>query len=178
MAKFQANLPDDVIKEFKKISNNSEKIFGEMTKAGAEVVYKNVLSNMKNSFKDASKLADYLQITKTYRTISDSGINTKVGFYGYYKKGERTHKVTRKAKEGYEYKTGKGYRQNRSSSGVKATTYTYDGIPVPLIVIAREYGTSRGEARKPFFRKSFKANEIRKAMMKKQKEASGGLLDE
>ena len=41
-------------------------------------------------------------------------------------------------------------------------------VPVPLVAMAREYGTSRGEAKKPFFRKSFKKNEIEVAMQKIQ----------
>ena len=41
-------------------------------------------------------------------------------------------------------------------------------VPVPLIVNAREYGTSRGEAKKPFFRKSFNKKEIELAMLKEQ----------
>ena len=36
--------------------------------------------------------------------------------------------------------------------------------PAPLVAMAREYGTSRGEAKKPFFRKSFKKQEIENAM--------------
>lgn len=38
--------------------------------------------------------------------------------------------------------------------------------PAPLVAMAREYGTSRGEKRKPFFRKSFKKTEIENAMKK------------
>lgn len=48
--------------------------------------------------------------------------------------------------------------------------YGYDenGKPIPLKALAREYGTSRGEAKKPFFRKSFKKSEIEAAMLKVQ----------
>ena len=46
--------------------------------------------------------------------------------------------------------------------------YNEDGVPIPLIAQAREYGTSRGEAKKPFFRKSFKKKEIEQAMQKVQ----------
>ena len=65
---------------------------------------------------------------------------------------------------------------------VKVGFYGYDGVPtkqypkgtpIPLKVMAREYGTSRGEDKKPFFRKSFKKNEIGTAMRKKQKELIG-----
>ncbi len=40
------------------------------------------------------------------------------------------------------------------------------GVPVPLIAIAREKGTKRGEARKPFFRKSFNRSQIEAEMKK------------
>lgn len=43
-------------------------------------------------------------------------------------------------------------------------------VPAPLVVQAREYGTSRGEAKVPFIRKSFNKNQITKAMLKVQKE--------
>ena len=41
-------------------------------------------------------------------------------------------------------------------------------VPAPLVAQAREYGTSRGEKKKPFIRKSFKKAEITEAMMKVQ----------
>lgn len=46
--------------------------------------------------------------------------------------------------------------------------YNEDGVPIPLIAQAREYGTSKGEAKKPFFRKSFKKKDIEQAMQKVQ----------
>ena len=46
--------------------------------------------------------------------------------------------------------------------------YTEDGVPIPLIAQAREYGTSKGEKKKPFFRKSFKKKDIEQAMQKIQ----------
>ena len=46
--------------------------------------------------------------------------------------------------------------------------YNEDGVPIPLIAQAREYGTSRNgkehEPKKPFFRKSFKKKDIEQAM--------------
>ena len=176
MAHLQTLLPDEVLKEFRSVYENTEEIFGAMVEAGADVVYKNILGNMQYAFKDAGNLAPYLKKTKVYRTYGNTVINCKVAFYGYYKKGQRKHVVKVHATEGHTYKTGKGHRQTRKS-GRKEATYQYDGVPVPLIVIAREYGTSMGEAKKPFLRKSFTAGAIRSAMMKAQKEASGGLLE-
>ena len=43
-----------------------------------------------------------------------------------------------------------------------------NGTPIPLIAMAREYGTSSGEAKKPFFRKSFSKKEIEQAMQEVQ----------
>lgn len=176
MARFDMILPDDVVNQMRFIYGHTEDIFGAMTKAGAEVVYKNVIHNMENSFSDASKLTPYLRITKTYRTPSDKGINNKVSFYGYYKKGERKHTVKVEERVGRVYYSGKNYKMKKMSKGRVKAVYTYDGIPVPLIVIAREFGTSKGEAKKPFFRKSFNRSQITSAMLKAQEEASGGLL--
>ncbi len=146
MAKFTCELPTELIKELTKLERNTPKMMEEMTKAGAEVVMKNVKTNMQTSFKDSSQLEKYLKVTKTYRTKDDS-VNTKVGFYGYYKKGKKTFSVTSK----------------------KGQTYSYDGVPVPLIVRAREFGSSSGEAKKPFFRKSFNKAQIESEMLKVQK---------
>jgi hypothetical protein len=84
---------------------------------------------MKNSFKSTESLDKGLKITKSYRTPTDDGVNTKVGFYGYNEKG----------------------------------------VPIPLIAMAREFGTSRGEKKNPFFRKAFRQESaITNAMMKAQ----------
>lgn len=50
----------------------------------------------------------------------------------------------------------------------KKTKQYPNGTPIPLIALAREYGTSSGEAKKPFFRKSFKKKEIEDVMLKEQ----------
>ena len=128
MAKFQSELPNDIIKELESINKNSDKVFGEMVEAGADVVYKLIKSNMAKAFKTTKSLDKGLKITKIYKTPSDDGINVHIGFYGY----------------------------------------NDEGVPIPLIAMAREYGTSRGEAKKPFLRKSFKKKEIEQAMLKVQ----------
>lgn len=84
MASFKEELPNDLIKMFQELDQDSEKMTGEMTKAGAEVVYKNVLKNMPKSFK-GSNIMKCLKITRVYKTPSDGGINTKVALYGYFK---------------------------------------------------------------------------------------------
>ena len=142
MAKFELQLPTEIMKDFKKIYDNADEIFGEMTKAGAEVVNSNIEANVPQSIKN-SKMMDCLKITKTYKTPSDDGINTKVGFYGYFENAD-----------------GKI-------------------VPAPLVANVFEYGRSNLPFPKhPFMRKSFKMGEIEQAMLKAQKRASGGLLDE
>ena len=128
MAKFHSELPNDLMKVFEDLETNCDDMFGEMCKAGAEVVHAKVKANMGKVFKSTKSLDKGLKITRVYKTPSDDGINVHVGFYGY----------------------------------------TEDGVPIPLIAQAREYGTSKGEAKKPFFRKSFKKKEIEQAMQKVQ----------
>ena len=124
MAKFNEELPYELMKVFEDLETNCDEMFGEMCKAGAEVVYNNVKSNMTKAFKSTRSLEKGLKITKVYKTPSDDGINVHVGFYGYNE----------------------------------------EGVPIPLIAQAREYVTSSGEAKKPFFRKSFKKKDIEQAM--------------
>ena len=84
MAKFEMELPEELMKDLTTINDNADKIFGEMTKAGAEVVYKNIQSNIPKSF-IGSNIMHCLKMTRVYKTPTDGGINTKVGFYGYFK---------------------------------------------------------------------------------------------
>lgn len=155
MASFQVILPDDVMKDFNKIYNGTEKIFGEMTKAGAQAV----LNNVKASVPHPS-LASHVKLTKIYKTPSDGGINTKVVFTGYI--------------------PFKGNRKTFSRSGGNGSTYvTSQGIPADFLAIVFEYGRSGLPfPKKPFFRRSFNKGQIEAAMKRAQKSASGGILDE
>lgn len=177
MAKYQMELPDEILKDFNYMIKNAPDVFEQMTRAGAMVVYENVVNNMRRSFKDSENLVPFLKVTRPYRTYGGKYVNTKVGFYGYYKPESRTYTFRRGATSGHEYKSGKKYKITKTS-GRSEAEYTYNGVPVPLIVIAREYGTSSGEKKKPFFRKSFKKTEIEQAMLRAQKYATGGLLDD
>ena len=87
MAKYEMELPKEILESFKKVYDNSDEIFGEMTRAGAEVVEKNIVSNVPQSIRN-SNMMKCLKVTKTYKTPSDDGINTKVGFYGYFQNEE------------------------------------------------------------------------------------------
>lgn len=141
MAKFQLELPTDIMRDIQKINSNAEKIFGEMTKAGAEVVMGNIQANVPEGIRN-SPMMGCLRMTRVYKTPSDEGINTKVGFYGYFinENGKR--------------------------------------VPAPLVANVFEYGRSNSPfPKQPFLRKSFKKGEIEAAMLKAQREASGGLLE-
>lgn len=142
MAKFKMELPKDIIEQIQKVDANCEKIFGEMTKAGAEVVMQNIKSNAPNGIRN-SEMMKCLIMTDIYKTPSDDGINTKVAFYGYF----------------------------INENGVRT--------PAPLVGNVFEYGRSGLKfPKQPFMRQSFNAGQIEKAMLKKQRELSGGLLDE
>ena len=137
MAKFKAELPNDLMKVFEDLETDAPQMMGEMCQAGAEVVYNKVKSNLGKAFAKTETLLKGLKITKVYKTPSDDGINVHVGFYGYDAESKPTKRHPK-------------------------------GTPIPLIALAREYGTSRGEQKKPFFRKSFSKKEIEQAMMEVQ----------
>ena len=139
MASFSLELPKDIMDDFQKLYNSTDKIFGAMTQAGAEVALENVKANVPASFR-SSKIMNCLMVTKTYKTPSDDGINNKVGFYGYFENEDG--KIT----------------------------------PAPLVANVFEYGSTKFQ-KQPFFRKSFRKEQIEKAMLKAQKDASGGLLE-
>ena len=84
MARFDLELPDDILKDFQTVYDNSEKIFGEMTTAGAKVVEAALRKGVPNSF-HGSDIMRCLKLTRVYKTPSDGGINTKVAFYGYFR---------------------------------------------------------------------------------------------
>lgn len=142
MARFNAELPNDLIKTFEDLETNASEMMGEMCKAGASVVYNKVIKNLGKAFKSTETLIKHLKITKVYKTPTDDGINVHIGFYGYHE--------TRKTKKHPK------------------------GVPIPLIAMAREYGTSvdgkNHEQKKPFLRKSFAKKDIEQAMLEAQKE--------
>lgn len=148
MAKMNIVLPDEVIEDFKKIYNNSEKIFGEMTKAGAKVVISNIRANAPEGIKKEPQIMNRLKLSKVYKTPSDDGINTKVAFY---------------------YQEKDGYFINRNGQKepidlvLKVFEFGRSNAPFP---------------KQPFLRTSFRKNQIEQAMLLAQKKASGGLLDE
>ena len=102
MAKFQMELPNQVIKDIQKIYDNSEEIFGEMTRAGADVVNHNIIANVPESIRN-SEMMKCLKVTKTYKTPSDDGINTKIGFYGKFIDKDGREKIAPLVANVFEY---------------------------------------------------------------------------
>ena len=136
MAKFNGELPNELLKVFDELETNAPEMMGEMCKAGATVVYNKVCNKLKEAFKSTETLMKGLKITRVYNTPSDDGINVHIGFYGY-----NTDKKTKEFPK---------------------------GVPIPLIAMAREYGTSSGEGKYSFFRKSFAKKDIEQAMLEVQ----------
>lgn len=90
MARFKAELPNDIIKQFEGLDKNTDQMLAEMTEAGANVVLQNIKASMPHSWY-SSNIMKCLKVTKSYKTPSDDGVNTKVAFYGYFinRNGER-----------------------------------------------------------------------------------------
>ncbi len=83
MAKFDAELPTEIIREFENLNSSCSEMFEKMTQAGAKTVYRQVRGNIQKSFKDSNKLLACLKITKAYKT-SDGSTSTKIGLFGYF----------------------------------------------------------------------------------------------
>ena len=87
MAKLVVDIDDSVLKDISYIDKQFDNIFCGMTQAGAEVVYKNVISALPESLR-SSGFSSHVKLSKVYRTPSDDGINTKVMITGYFKNKE------------------------------------------------------------------------------------------
>lgn len=82
----------------------------------------------------------------------------------------KAFKSTRSLQKGIRKTKPKRLRKNDGSGAwVGFDGYTEDGTPIPLIAMAREYGTSKGEQKKPFLRPSVNKSEIESAMASVQK---------
>lgn len=91
MARFVADIDESVLKDISYIDKNFDHIFGGMTKAGAEVVYKSVIATLPEPLK-SSGFSSHVKLSRVYKTPSDDGINTKVMITGYFinKEGRKT----------------------------------------------------------------------------------------
>ena len=154
MAKFEMQLPTEVIKEAEFLQKNCESIFGQMTKAGAEVV----AENMKNNAPDILK--PYVKITKIYKTPSDGGINTKAYISGYIPFSNPNRQFFA--------------RRNGTTAKIYTTT---EGVPADFLANLYEYGRSTYSFPKySFYRKSWTRDIIERVMLKEQIRASNGLM--
>ena len=84
MAKYNLELPTELMQLFKNLDANTEKMIGEMCQAGAEVVKENTFLNMPNGLKDAISVGDNLITSRIYKTPSDGGINVQCMIVGYF----------------------------------------------------------------------------------------------
>lgn len=91
MARFEGGLPKDLIKIFEDLDINTEKMLGEMVKAGADVARQNVKAKMPQALR-AGLTDKNIILTKVYKTPSDDGINCQAMISGYFtnKDGKRT----------------------------------------------------------------------------------------
>lgn len=87
MAKIIVDIDDSVLKDISYIDKQFDHIFGGMTQAGAEIVYKNVISALPEALK-SSGFTKNVKLSRVYKTPSDDGINTKVMITGYFKNKE------------------------------------------------------------------------------------------
>lgn len=143
MARFEAELPNDLIKQLGALEHDTEKLLGEMTKAGAKVVADSMKANAPNDLKP------YVKTTRVYKTPSDGGINTKIYVSGYIPFSDPNRK---------------GFSRRNRSGGKMYTTN--QGVPADFLAILYEYGRSTSPfPKKPFMRKAFKSKEIEKAML-------------
>lgn len=94
MARFETELPTDLIKTFDELNVETQKMLEEMTQEGAKTVLANVRANVPPSF-HSSGIMQCLKITRPYYTPSDGGRNTKVAFYGYFMNhnGKKSYKT-------------------------------------------------------------------------------------
>lgn len=147
MAKFKAEMPTELMKTFENLEKNTDKMLGEMTRAGAEVVASNIETNC------PSVLIPYVHISRTYKTPSDDGINTQAYVSGYipFSNPKRKYFVRRNGKTAKLYKTT-------------------EGVPAEFLANIYEYGRHGYPFPKhPFLRKSFnRKSQIEKAMLKVQ----------
>ena len=75
MARFNADIDNS--------GKRSTEVIERMVDAGADVVLRNIRSNMRSSFKSSRSLEAGLGKTRVYKTPSDDGISVRVGFRGY-----------------------------------------------------------------------------------------------
>ena len=135
MAKFKEELPYELMKVFKDLETDCDEMFGEMCKAGADVVYNNVKSNMKKAFKSTRSLEKGLKITRVYKTPSDDGINVHVGFYGYAEDGTPISLIA----QAREYGTSRGGKEHEKKKPFFRKSFKKKDIEQAMQVVQDKY---------------------------------------
>lgn len=146
MAHFKSELPTELMDQLKSMEDNTDAMMAGMTRAGAEVVASNAKVNAPDTIKP------YVKISKSYKTPSNGGINTQVYVSGYIPFSDPKRKYFA--------------RRNGHSAKIYKTTL---GVPAEFLANIYEYGRNGYPFPKhPFLRKSFKKNQIEKAMNEAQ----------
>ena len=134
-----------------------------------DVAYKAIYARealMKKNMKEPTimEIADEVGASKEEVTYALDAIQSPVSLYEpVYTEGGDTLYVMDQISD----------KKSKEEIATKVGFYGYDrnGIPNPLKAMAREYGTSNGEAKKPFLRPAFKKKtEIEQAMQSVQDE--------
>lgn len=142
MAKFNLELPTDVIKQFESINRKCDDVLSEMVIAGAEAAKKYMTSDCPDILKN------HIAVSKVYITPSDQCINAKVYVRGYipFSNPNRKYFFQHYGKAGQAFKTNLG-------------------VPAAFLAQMYEYGRSTSPfPKKPFMRKAFKMKDIEEAM--------------
>lgn len=91
MAKFEGATTDELMKQFKRLGLDVEKMTEEMVEAGAQVARDQIASRIPSSFRE-SLTSENITVSKVYRTPSDGGVNCQAQIVGYFinKNGKKT----------------------------------------------------------------------------------------
>lgn len=89
MAKFDEQLPTELMAQFDFLDKNTDTMLKQMTREGAKKVLANVKANVPPSFAK-SDIMRCLKLTRSYNTPSDDGVATKIAFYGYFENEDGT----------------------------------------------------------------------------------------
>lgn len=142
MARFEAEIPLEMMKELERFADSgASDMIDEMLDKASERVEENIRRRARRVFKNPDKVLKGLVRTKVY--------------------------ITNKGDPADEAKAIKVGFIGYVPGSPKTKRHPY-GTPIPLIAQAREYGTSSGEAKKPFIRPSFNKREIENIMSEVQ----------
>lgn len=139
MAKFSSEIPNDLLKQI-----------GGLADGGADEMIDEMLTEAGNYVEDQIR-SNAARIFRSPGRVLRGLFTTKV----YRTKKDDAKNV----KIGFS-----GYMP-----GSPKTKRHPKGTPTALVAMAREYGTSRGEAKRPFVRTAFKKNKIAQIMQTVQK---------